>query len=1008
DLKSNSQLTFTRVGGAVEVDSKYIKSWRNQNIVAAVPDKDYIQLCGQPLAPCAIKIKTGDVKVIVTFPVFPVNYGGTQTSNPVTFTVDPYITSITPAQGPAGSWLTIKGGNFGECTTRGNTLTAPCVVTFASSGAARVFELALPLLCSNAWTDSEIITKAPANGQTGLVKVVNEQGYETKDSASKTFTYDSKLPIAPGLCKLDPASTANLPQAVELYGDNFGAVPDSNSGVQFSNIEFTPTSSPTWSQWNMKTITLTAPKEPKKTVSGEVYVKREQKIQTSTKCNGIVVGGKCLGTEEPVYKTEITVSNPMEFKISDKPKVENVVPQANQTNVCRNSLITITFDRFLGGESPLAVDEFKVSQVCGGAALTCNSAAVPGSLRVAGKELSFAPAAPLEPNATYRVQLNNNNIVCGVFCDWQFKTQDKICEISKVGVEPAQYTFTKTGTEGEREFSAKAVSNDGQELVANYLWDKSDKNNIFSYTISSLTKVKAQAVNKNGSAVLVVKAENACDFPQGCSKPGVANKCPTGYIWFDRNNNKQINDNECIKSQYIKSTDIPIEVFICDFPWVFNDAEENISLKYCRGNLTDVKVGQTQLLKNPDFENALQDWSSTSQWQVAAFKQQGANSAANTTGAGELLQTVNVTPGYDYLLTGYIYYSGAVKIGLGSNEQAFSGSPGVWQKITILTKAVTGNLTLKFTAQAGSVYVDNLDLREASGLLPGLSQPAPPYVRNQGDLLREYFFRVNDSSDVFGLRVYKNFARLSPLDWYNSRTDINRGSPKKIKDIDGYETIQDGNAYYVSAVKQTGTTLYTNMYVLSFNQGARPDTSQLAAKLLAGWQFNTNISEPAKLAGLKRDIKRVQDLELLKKLVRAYQAAHDSYPPLSAGTFEVGQTTSVWPSWQATLGNDLAKALPTDPLNNFADLEGNDLCRGAGYEGYDPTTCWNSSIKDFKCPAGSHIYQYQAGVNTTLSLNFEYKGVIWPGTGTEDINTGLSTNNSCQSFKYNFANHNPN
>lgn len=279
--------------------------------------------------------------------------------------------------------------------------------------------------------------------------------------------------------------------------------------------------------------------------------------------------------------------------------------------------------------------------------------------------------------------------------------------------------------------------------------------------------------------------------------------------------------------------------------------------------------------------------------------------------------------------------------------------------------------------------------------LPALTAPTPPYARNRGDLLGEYFFRVDPSGDVFGLRVYKNLNRLSPRDWYDSRTDIVKGNPQSAGRIDGYEAIKDGTSYYVGAVKQVGDRLYTNIYVLSFNQGAAGIAGQIADKLLSGWKFNTNVSDAGQLTALKRDIIRINDLALLKLSLNNYKAANGDYPVLTAGTFVAGLTTSVWPSWQATLGNALGVAVPTDPLNNFLDGAGNNMCSGSGYESFDAATCWNALSKQFKCPDSSHIYQYRyAGGRAYLYANFEYKNVVWQGLQASDTVT-VGNSQSC-------------
>lgn len=92
----------------------------------------------------------------------------------------------------------------------------------------------------------------------------------------------------------------------------------------------------------------------------------------------------------------------------------------------------------------------------------------------------------------------------------------------------------------------------------------------------------------------------------------------------------------------------------------------------------------------------------------------------------------------------------------------------------------------------------------------------------------------------------------------------------------------------------------------------------------------------------------------------------ETYPELRAGTYEIGVGTSLWPSWNQTLGSELGASLPTDPVNNFGNCS---ACVGC-----DPITCWDAINHVFHCPIGSKVYLYNAGISNEQSkaLDFDF------------------------------------
>jgi cysteine-rich repeat protein len=284
-------------------------------------------------------------------------------------------------------------------------------------------------------------------------------------------------------------------------------------------------------------------------------------------------------------------------------------------------------------------------------------------------------------------------------------------------------------------------------------------------------------------------------------------------------------------------------------------------------------------------------------------------------------------------------------------------------------------------------------------LLPYLS--AADVAPAESDVLREILF-TTPAGEAIGLRVYANPGHLSPLAWYKNKQFA--GQPQASK-VDGYEAIIDGRSAYINAANHVNPN-YTNMFVISYNQGASLDLQNIYKQMMGNWRFNINLAniKLCKAAGspcssdldcgandfcqadkdkLTRDTKRLADFNDIAQNLEIYKSASASYPQVLSGSFLRGFSASVWPSWQAALGNDLGRALPTDPLNRLA----------ACPSGYDSATCWNGATGQFVCPSGSRAYQYQniSQESYEFRADFEYNN----GAGWSDIPANLKISGAC-------------
>lgn len=239
----------------------------------------------------------------------------------------------------------------------------------------------------------------------------------------------------------------------------------------------------------------------------------------------------------------------------------------------------------------------------------------------------------------------------------------------------------------------------------------------------------------------------------------------------------------------------------------------------------------------------------------------------------------------------------------------------------------------------------------------------------------------SDSPDAIAIRVIANPQFKSTKQWYVGQGF--KGSPQSLL-VDGYEAVRDGRTVYVNAANVDGSSLYANIYVISYNQKAEKSTIDIFGQLLRYWKFNTNLpasgnclAESARdcrldadcprgdfcggdKARLTRDLRRLSDLSD----VAAHLNGLSGVPRLIAGTYLPYRTLSTWPSWQETFGQALGRQLPVDPMNRLG------ACPS-----YHADTCWDEKSKtfadaspadgDLDAPAGSHAYIYQAATDGT-------------------------------------------
>jgi hypothetical protein len=182
--QSTSTITFN--GTIAAARGRNATSWSNTSIVVAVPSG----------------ATSGSVIVKV----------GTQSSNPVQFTVGTVITSISASSGAPGNTIVVNGLGFG-----------------AVQGASTITFNGTPGTPSS-WSDSSIMVPVPAGATTGNV-VVTSGG-----SASNGMPF-TVAPIISGLS----VATAAVGASITVTGKNFGSTQGAST-VTFNGTACTPAS----------------------------------------------------------------------------------------------------------------------------------------------------------------------------------------------------------------------------------------------------------------------------------------------------------------------------------------------------------------------------------------------------------------------------------------------------------------------------------------------------------------------------------------------------------------------------------------------------------------------------------------------------------------------------------------------------------------------------------------------------------------------------------------------
>lgn len=292
--------------------------------------------------------------------------------------------------------------------------------------------------------------------------------------------------------------------------------------------------------------------------------------------------------------------------------------------------------------------------------------------------------------------------------------------------------------------------------------------------------------------------------------------------------------------------------------------------------------------------------------------------------------------------------------------------------------------------------------------------------------LKRFLFTNVKNNDVVGIQVFPNPNHLTVEEWYSlDRSRGGQGFTGSLQSItvDGFEAVSDGNNVYIDGLSYSTTTkaLYSNIYLLSVNANATPDTRAVFEQLLKNFKLTINLNNygycakpggvpdftaacrvdfdcqngqicSATVDKMKRNYERLRGLDGLEGALDAYAANNKgNFPDLNQGTYLKGQVVSTWPSWN-DLGTTLGATIPRDPVNILgkagtcsqttnrfcmlnADCPTSETCVV-----HDAETGWSTTDRrfSFACATSSLAYRYFSVSSTSYLVRgmLEDPGIV--------------------------------
>ncbi|MCD6407074.1 Ig-like domain-containing protein, partial [Candidatus Aerophobetes bacterium] len=570
----------------------------------------------------------------------------------------------------------------------------------------------------------------------------------------------------------------------------------------------------------------------------------------------------------------------------DEPRVVSTVPEDGAENVCRNALISATFNQILDkktltSDTIFLMGEEKIIE----AKVSSYDWDSDGDNLPDQTVVNIAPFSNLKPNTSYEVTIKGkrdgvkqiDGIGMSADYKWVFTTSDIICQIDHVDVTvipPGSIQnndlFRCAGRddcladqdkeeEGNQHiYVAQAKDKRDAPLIASYSWAKEDFEEVISGAFAVTKEQVITAQTQNGQAVLYVQAEGEgaglaigqvqinvflcenpwpllVEFPYGdtTENPKPAGSKPTNFAtWYCRDAKSPMLPGLEYPPTVVSAP--PEENLIKEFLFpnkVFMATESPISKKVSEriGKSGQWAPGTGWWGVSPGWWGADTDW----QW-AATINPEKINFLEYTFDFPEdgtyraFAETSNI--GKDLSVAGFYHQ---IKVYLDGEEK------GIFYNLASLKN------------QIGGVVLGNVN-KGTHTIKYEWANPEEPNLN-----LKFYTVGIEKgrvAEDVIGIRVYNNPENIPIFDWYYQNVP-NPGTPESIE-VSGYEALRDERTVYVNVTNierpgeedpDTGRVsppvTFGVVYLISYNKGAVPVTVDIFNQMVENWQFYPKMIE---------------------------------------------------------------------------------------------------------------------------------------------------------------------
>lgn len=992
---------------------------------------------------------------------------------------EPVLNELDHNRGAEGNMITIKGCWFGAYGPQSK-------VKFAPDLDGQVPDLAI---CgSNTWGNERIYRQVPTGVQTGDVTVVRDDAV-----ISNARPYTQTADLFPGLCQINPNFGLTGDNSI-LHGFSLGTKAATDvvnlrqTAAPNNSVDATDYPSPALPiDWANQLITFNVPgatsigfndvKVKKGTADSNsvLYNTLDGLSQSCTqRCTFDAVGDAACAAATPGTACSYPGSNLLGC-CAPRPVITDFKPDQNATNICRNTVAQITFDRPLDQSTitvgPTGTVQYQdginiVNGSIGYRTTATNEGEItyyPGLLRAGPQIMSFARYIPSPLPSTFDLLNPSFETVDanGLPTDWG--TGNGVT----TQADPAP------NLSGHSILADCSAAGCAQAYAAQTQLTPDPQGT--TYRVTAWVRTEQTNGVKAGLITACMGSNSAeswsnCGYDpekSGGTHPGIFTQSTGAWKHIDFIVTKTTNDNRrlhidcyantrakvwCDEITVTKVVPTPQATEIRGANGVLADTTRaplrfTVGVNICTVDRVGVEaadtlftaINQVASLEANAYSNAqsapitsvdgLYTWQWSWKSQTPAVARTVMSSAApdnpsqaDVTALANGTTTVTATAkiGLDKILTPSTKdrtIDGQANVRVAfcvdpwrldpndpSSPTGFTDSSSNCDLRNSLGQCENYNFSMSYCRDTGGVPLPNFNytgsLGAGLGSIEGLNE-------TDAKRLKTFFFKESATSrDTIGLLIFKNEEILSPYDWFRQRFPLDTSGSSTV--IGGYPAVKSGTTTYIGVTNYrrpflASALLEGLMFVFDYNSNnASPQTVQIANQMIDTMVLNQNLSSSNRNQ-LIRDTGRRQDMTSMKLLLNTYRTKNGAYPTLTGGSYIPGFTTSKWPSWQTTLGSELAATIPSDPVNTFGYPTNTD-CTTTPDATYEASTCWSETKKQFTCPNGlikkSQIYGYRYSadsVNLYANMEFNLLGATFISPPPLGI---CAAPNSCDCFNF--------